>query len=515
MSGTMGSVDRQILPRWRTAHESAKLGELAPAAISPAVAPAVIQELKTKEATWNRHGDIWAASEFVTASLMALQPDRSIRAAAFLVEADTKPVLANIGARALSALAEQGQQAEQLSLYPGMVRQEVAFLKRRLALDPRNAMAWADLALGYAVLGQSRKAQWAMETALRIAPSNRFLLRSAARLFVHQDDAERAHRLLVGPARSGNDPWLMAAELAVAAVAGREPRSRRVARSAIEGERFAPRELTEAASALATSELGAGSARKARKLFRNALRDPNENSLAQAEWATSQLPGLVAEDRLEQEPTAYEARAHVYYDTGEFTSAVREARAWLMDEPFAEEPATFGSCVAEMGLRDYPLAIEFATLGLNANPHNATLVNNLAYALIEHGELEKAGATLRQISAPPLSDSIGVTWRATEGLLSYRRGDAEQGRREYQEAIDTSHRLGLQERQAMATMMLAREEWRIHKAQALPLVYAAVQGAGGYTDALLVLVGRLLEDEIAKTIAGPTAADQSGANSSN
>jgi Tfp pilus assembly protein PilF len=177
--------------------------------------------------------------------------------------------------------------------------------------------------------------------------------------------------------------------------------------------------------------------------------------------------------------------------------AAKEAWGWLIDQPFAEEPATFGSCVAEMGLGNYRLAIEFAKAGLSANPRNATLINNLAYALIELGEVDKARKEMQRVSAPPMNDSVGITWKATQGLLAYRNGSAAQGKREYLEAIEAAHRLGLGEREAMASMMLAREEWRLNRARAIPLVRAAMDGIGANADSLLALVARALEDEIA------------------
>ena len=45
------------------------------------------------------------------------------------------------------------------------------------------------------------------------------------------------------------------------------------------------------AGALATTEMQAGAAKRAHKLFRSALIDPKENSVAQAEWASSRLTG--------------------------------------------------------------------------------------------------------------------------------------------------------------------------------------------------------------------------------
>ena len=73
---------------------------------------------------------------------------------------------------------------------------------------------------------------------------------------------------------------------------------------------FAPRHLTEFASALATVEMYDANLRRSRQLFRTSLVEPNDNSLAQAAWAARRDPGVgINEDALD-------------------TSRSNEARAW-------------------------------------------------------------------------------------------------------------------------------------------------------------------------------------------
>jgi hypothetical protein len=55
-----------------------------------------------------------------------------------------------------------------------------------------------------------------MMTALQLAPQNRHVLRSAARLFLHVGDPECAHDLVARNDATKNDPWLIAAEIAIA-----------------------------------------------------------------------------------------------------------------------------------------------------------------------------------------------------------------------------------------------------------------------------------------------------------
>jgi len=65
----------------------------------------------------------------------------------------------------------------------------------------------------------------------------------------------------------GRDPWLMAAEIAVATVAELPAKMVTLARAALVGRRHDPYHLGEVASALATLEANAGNNKAARKLF--------------------------------------------------------------------------------------------------------------------------------------------------------------------------------------------------------------------------------------------------------
>jgi tetratricopeptide (TPR) repeat protein len=480
------------------------MGETASISDRVAITEHELRELAAREAGWRAHPDLHSAMEFVAAANVTLDAARARDAAAFIVQsANPRPALLELAQRNLGS----GEDLEvpipdQMELEVTRGHGMAGVLKRRLRSDPRNALAWSDLALEYAVLGQRQQAEAAMRVALALAPQHRLILRSAARLYVHIDDLERAHRLLIRPALTRRDPWLMAAEIAIADLSGRPPRSVRAARSAIEDAAYQPRSVTELASALATLEFQEGRSKQARRLFGVALTHPTENSLAQAEWASRRLGGLPVQDQVRADQGAFEARARLAYEERDWQAAVREAWGWLMDQPFSMEPAAFGSCVAEMGLRDLNLSVQFAAVGRRANPQDPTLINNLAYAQVEQGEIDAAAATLRLIPAPPLADAAGVSWRATEGLLAYRRGDRLVGRQRYREAIAAAKSLNLHERRAMASLMLAREEWRLDGAAAAPYLQEGVQLARGQADSLLGLCRDLALAEAGRRRAG-------------
>jgi len=119
-----------------------------------------------------------------------------------------------------------------------------------------------------------------MRVALALAPENRFILRAGARFLVFNEDPSAAHWLLSRSDAARHDPWLTAAEIAVADVAKQPPQLVRAGRNMLESGKFAPRHLAELAGAIGTLELNSGKNRRARKLFEQSLIDLNENALA-------------------------------------------------------------------------------------------------------------------------------------------------------------------------------------------------------------------------------------------
>jgi tetratricopeptide (TPR) repeat protein len=323
--------------------------------------------------------------------------------------------------------------------------------------EPRNALMFADLSRTYIRLGQVDSSAKAIGQALRLAPDNRFILRAASRLFVHLHEPDRAHSLLMTSPTTRRDPWLLAAEIAIATVEGKSPLLARAARDALATNAYPPRHLSELASAVATIELGAGASRKARKLFERSLDSPTDNALAQAAWALRWLPNLHVEEALNVTPRAYEARTLHFYETLEWRAAVSAADSWLDDEAFSSRPAEIGSYVAAVGLEDYLLAERFARRGLVANPNDSILLNNLAFALASRGNPQEAWVVLRKVPRPDRDAGVEAALLATEGLIDFRMGDSEKGSLHYLAAIKNATEAKLDRVRALAGVYFARE----------------------------------------------------------
>ena len=253
--------------------------------------------------------------------------------------------------------------------------QRIQKLKRRLRDWPHDALARIDLAREYTILGQRSSALGPISTALVLAPTSSFVVRSAARFFLNYGDPERALSVVRGAPRLLRDPWLLAAEIAVASAAGRTSRFTKAARSMIHRGDFAPKHISELASALATMELESGKRRSARKFFSTALEAPTENTLAQAEWVCSELRELDLEISSRVFDRSYEARARVSLGQGEWSAIVGSAKLWRLDEPFATRSAHFGSSAALTVVEDFEEALEFARFGLLTKPRDLLLLN--------------------------------------------------------------------------------------------------------------------------------------------
>lgn len=465
MSLTLLPGPRRIIPRWRDFTTTLALGEL-DRVRSKVQASRFFREEYFIEALqrWHRHSTTENAADALV-SAFALGREADVRDAAILLasrDAVISPALRRIADAVLSGRTATTSGTPVSS--ESTIHADIARIRRRLNAFPRNAFLWGDLSRLYIVKAQPTKSRHAMEVALGLAPDNRFILRSAARLFLHLREPDRAHDMLsASPATSG-DPWLVAAEIAVASVAERPPRHLGHAKHLLDRGDYSPADTAELASAIATEELFSGRHRKARRLFSRSLTEPTENAVAQAEWAVETLPALeVTRDALDV-PHSFEANALNSFHSADWTTSVRRCQEWAFDEPFSKRPSALGSYIALVALEDYVLAKSLADQGLRSNPKDPLLTNNLAVALVNMGQKDEARQLLATIPRPVKDHAVDAVLRATEGLVHFRSGDLDRGRVLYREAIE-AFRPGNPRAHALAMLHLAREEFLAHTNQ--------------------------------------------------
>jgi tetratricopeptide (TPR) repeat protein len=143
---------------------------------------------------------------------------------------------------------------------------------------------------------------------------------------------------------------------------------------------------------------------------------------------------------------------------GEFESARDESICWFRDQPFASAPATLCFYIFADIFWDYKSAKEIAQAGLRSNPDDLALLNNLAVSLMELGELADAEAAVSRLKAEGRGAKLDSTYKATFGMLAFRKGDPAEGRRLYLEAIEAAKSSGSREVAARAAFHLVFEE---------------------------------------------------------
>lgn len=361
-------------------------------------------------------------------------------------------------------------------------------IRSRLRHVPRDSISWTDLALAQTVTGDLRGARRAIRTAVSLAPQNRFVVRAAARFFVHVDEPDFALDLLVRGRDGREDPWLLAAEIAVATSIGRATRSTlRSVKHVISDSRFSDRDSSELACALASLEFVAGNTKQGRRLIDRALVDPTENAVAQAEFESQRANFEIPRFALGL-PGSDEARTLEFAARGDWGPALEAARGWQVDQTFDADPATYRSYVAAVGSEDFSDAVDAAKRGLISNPGHPTLCNNLAFALASMGETDRARSALAQASSYlDVGDNVART--ATRGLIALREGAIEQGRDLYSEAIALALGHDSLPQAGLAAAFYAREVLRISPVQGALVVGEVerlVTGSGN-ADAVMIL----------------------------
>ena len=462
MSLQQATTDRRILPRWRDSKSAPTKADFASLKPPPEVGFDASSHIARHTEAFNDSPSIGSAAELVSSALLIGKPDLAIAAAKFILQLDEKAPINLIGL-ANSVLGET--QANIVPRPSGKLKW-VAQTRQMLRLQPENPVLWADMARHYASLGDKKQSMRCMTTALKLAPNHRWMLRTAARFFVHQEDPVAAHKLLANHPQTKSDPWLIAAELACAQVAAKAPKYWKQANSILRWETFPAVHISELATAIAMMELEVGERKKAKKFIQKALLVPTENTLAQIYWAKENrhLSQELHIDQLVKSSTdAYEAEYRLSMNRGNLLEALKAARVWKVDEPFAARPCAEISFVASL-MDDHDLVLEMAgNVKKIDGKIDHTFELNVIFSQLSSGKLniEQDAAEIERISNALLrmieQESQPFHALANLGLLQYRYGNTELGRQFYKKAIEMATKCHQADSAAMAAIFSARE----------------------------------------------------------
>jgi tetratricopeptide (TPR) repeat protein len=451
---------RRVLPRWRLFTTTARHGELN-FKKQKLITPADFDDGSALIKRWKVEKIPGVACEILNLAMLKKDTALATEAAAFLERHRTsRTVRSPMENIALATLRTDGAPMDD-NWMQGIYRpsdRDIPSLRKSLRLYPHNAIAWAELALLHAWNGNKEHARRCMLVAVGLAPNDRFVIRSAVRCFAHLKDHETGLRIVNRSARTKLDPWLLSAQVAMTQALKKPQRLLKNAKAMIESKNISPWDLSELNAAIGSVLHHSGAEKNANKHFRASLLQPTENALCQIIF-DRQNPEWHKITQNIHPSMNFESEARNHFLAVELDQACESAHGWLRDEPFSARPALFGSFVAGVAIENYKDAIGFLDQGLKPNPNDPTLLNNRALFLARTGQTAEADENLRRARQYCDGGSeMDVTLTATVGLLHFRKGETNQGRLKYIEAISKAKRAGRQGQEAMGLVFLAREE---------------------------------------------------------
>lgn len=359
---------------------------------------------------------IISAAELLESGIILGQENVAIAAARLLAQ-DGSGATSPVRGQAKSLLARADETLEQA---PNDLHQ--LSVRERIRDNPRDALAWVELALAQMQSGNSDHAEKSMVIALRLTPENRHVVRSASRLYFQCGDVDRALRLVARNPSTPHDPWLMAAEITLAMRLLKSPRFLKLGLQLIESDQYIPRQITELVGAAATTVI-LDNLKRGKRLFRKSVADPTGNALAQAQWAEqSSREQFISAGQLQRNPDATEASAQKAYMLGDFENALRVSRKWLSEEPFSIL-VHFAATASANACENYPEAEKQAHNGLRFHPRSAHLRNWLVLSLASQGRLEEELQEIRKIKFEAGDEAASLVSDANRGLIAMRQGD--------------------------------------------------------------------------------------------
>lgn len=315
-------------------------------------------------------------------------------------------------------------------------------IRRKLSIYPYNAVLYVDMARAQLTVGNKEKAIKLMQVALQLDPNNRFVVRAAVRLFNHIGDFDRANAALRGSSLIKYDPWLIAADISIGIKRGKNSVHIKNGIKIIESQNYHPFSYTELASSLGTLEYYNGTRKKSRKYFGTSVLCPNDNSLAQAEWVSPRLH--LEFERKSGIKMDYEARFYQAFFKKDYDSAIKELVDWIIDLPYSQKPIYLGTNLSLTFLRNFELAESILKIGIKVEPDNMDFMNNMAYTLARLNKPKEAQVYMDRFMKYPsdeLTESGKICQKATKGLIAYRRGEFEQGKSLYEEAVASAEKI--------------------------------------------------------------------------
>jgi tetratricopeptide (TPR) repeat protein len=461
MTAFQPDPDRRLLPRFRASHAAVSSGDLRSFENRQSTESIASPDFEQLKAQWAEAPTAELAGELVSSGIV-LGHKQDVRAAAEFIQTRQDafaPDLVGLARAVLEDTPVTCMIPEQLTTVAS-THSELSQLKKRLAEDPHNSIVWMDRAQLHTTLGQLDAAKHAVKIALSLSPNNRFVLRGASRFYLRAKDQAQGLQILRSSPALSSDPWLMAAEISLSAVTAQSPFSFRRARALLQADSLDPWHTAELNGAFGTLAAEDRSVGKAGQFFRQSLRNPTENAIAQAQWFSNSHKNFEVPPQLLALRMSFEAQALKAHAEKRWTDVITACRGWSVMDPISTRPLALGSYIAESALNNGEIALEFTSRWVVTEPTSSMSWNNHAVALAYVGKIEEARAALSKVTRADGTMGIDAVLLATQGLIEYRSGHPEAGQRLYLRAADSDRARHDRALHALIIWHLLREEAR-------------------------------------------------------
>ncbi len=453
---------RNVVPRWKSITEMPEV-ELR-SSLKRDHAPVFKSNwLSRAEQAWRHEKNDENAIDLLDAAIIASKNEMAFEAAAFIVGRSK-----NIADRVLLA-ATQVMANRPIDIFGHSLEAEtnvasaeiIRRLKTRMRDHSRDPITAVELSRLYARQGQRDAALRMMSIAVSLAPNDRFVLRSATRLYTMMMQSERALEVLRRADGGNHDPWIQSAEIATSELANKGSKFAGSALRKLRNAAELPRHMSELALAVATLEDKSGAKkRNTFQLIRAGLSHATENALTQAVWLTDNI-GANFTDRFPDftlPAHAHEARTLETYEQGLFLESEKECSLWVNDQPFQSRGPLLLASINMVYLGRYESAAIVSERALQLHTTDWSIANSAVVARALNNQVELARANLNRLKHLCKTDVSNAFLSAAQGLIAFKDGDVVGGREFYNKAFHLSRKASRPDLVATAAMYYAEAE---------------------------------------------------------
>ncbi len=437
MSGTK-DFDRLLLPRWLNSSSAILSMGGSIGATLPKRGADQFRYLSL-ERDWQRAGGLYNAIDFISAA--SIYGDWSnplaIQAAKFVLNESSSGAIqkdiAQSFLRGDCVVVPDVSLDEEENVY-----RAIGKLRKYLSDNSMDPLAWLDLSYYYALSFQTESSLRSMQVAAELAKKSAFVVKSAARAFLHFGDRSKSLEVLRRSFEETGDLSIAVSEVAIAQQSGSLSKYEDRIFKAF---RASPNRLrkssvwSEIGATVATKESLSGSHKKAKKSAVSVVDSiSNENVLAQLEWLASR-----ENFRIGNKPVFYgdfEADAISAYNEGRLDIAARHCVDWARFQPFSSAPGMHGSYVASVALADFELAEKLSSYAYRFSSDEFLSINNYAFSLAANDKSIKALEILSELNIDDLETKDFFTFAATSGFILFKLGEIESARASYGKALE-------------------------------------------------------------------------------